>query len=299
MDPYFWIEYFSKLLRLIKRIGEIFLCLGIFLKKVLLFIWKPTLRLSILIIPTIIIFNLLYQPLYSYLNERVAGRFHSYEGCYSPNGLIPTPISANYQSASASNKDVMVKAILEDKINNVWFDKIIDTHRLLNYGMFVKNTTNIASWRVSMTEPKETIVPVVLVANINNKNFRLSYEEEKLVTEKLLDFKELIDKKHEINVDGVGIEPQNQESIKGLLGPDDALKIETLDHEKNPITLDGATRRSENQCLLIFYMRPVELSFLVKVAIHFFVFIFVFILLTKCLSFLLKIYNFIARGSFT
>ncbi len=282
------------------KLKNLLLDLGFFSRKLFLNIlskWKPIIRFLILLAVACWLSHLLFPSTFSYLNEKVEKQFHSFEGCYSSIGMmIPTTIQASFPSVEINGPENLILNLLDKQATNYLFEDIINTPFLLNYGIFVKNTTDITDWRVLATEPKEKIVPVVLVANINGKDFNLSYQQEEIITTKLFGYKNLLGK-HQIDMGEIAFEPKDKESIKGLLlGPNETLKIENLSHENKPISLDDATERSGNKCLFVSYIRPVDLAWWVKVIISFVVFVFVSFLIIKIIVGFLRIYNFIFHG---
>ena len=91
--------------------------------------------------------------------------------------------------------------------------------------------------------------------------------------------------------------PEKEGSMKGiLLGPNEKLEIENFSSEDRPISLQDATERFGNKCLLIFYIKPVDITWWVKLVILSLIFIIFSFLIIKIWKGILEIYNFILHG---
>lgn len=258
--------------------------------------WKPILRLICLFMVAVYISNLLYGPAFFYLSEKTKTHFRSFEGCYSEIGIIPTNTEVEFPYKIGDRKDQVFKSLVDESINNYQLENFIDTNRLFNYGIFVKNTTNIKNWNIKATEPKNTVVPIILETTINEKKLSLSYGQEERIEKKLFKYKDLLGQ-HQISVVGITLKPEKEESMKGILvGPNEKLEIENLSSEDMPISLQDATERSGYKCLLIFYMKPVDITWWLKLTILSITFIVISLFMIKIWKGILEIYNFILYG---
>ena len=205
----------------------------------------------IFVIFVLIITNKFSLPMvYSYVQNKV-NPYENKEWCIEP-GIENLPNSPHIRVASM-NGDVelsnqtktvtirdLVSTALPDKLLpwlNVFFDLSFSENSLM-YKLYIKNSTNISKWQVTMTEPKIQDVPVKLVLTMDKgQAYNLVHNEETTISQNLRS-REIAKEIGGIKIVKSAIQPVDWSG--GLVAPGDFFTATNIDSYGRPISLEDA-----------------------------------------------------------